>query len=370
LRLVATGNTICETMNSQRPDLSQTSPEVVAYIAALEAEIARLHEAVSIPVEESATDESAQNPPAETPIAEEPPTTFNVITVSANGLIKRTPRHLYSPQRRGGMGIFDLETPSEDSPATLLIADESQHLIVLTNRGRAFRMPVNTWPASPLRSRGQSLAARLPLESGEQPALVVADQGRGYLALLTAQGYIRLWPYYIVGEKLRSDVPLYKVENFGPPAATCWTPGNGDLFIATRQGLAIRFSEKLIAGAGGQGIRLEGGDAVAAITAVQPAEGVFLLGADGRGTIRMMAGFSPNKAPGAGGKLALKTDHLVGAVTVPEAMQADLFIISQLSKIIRFRADEVPPKEGVVQGVNCMALRADQTAAICISPLL
>ena len=42
----------------------------------------------------------------------------------------------------------------------------------------------------------------------------------------------------------------------------------------------------------------------------------------------------------------------------------DVFAISGLSKIIRFQAVEIPPKEGVVQGVNCMALRADEVTAI------
>jgi DNA gyrase subunit A len=346
------------TMTSQRPDLSQTSPEIIAYIQALEAENARWRQAAAEPSTADATAADIQYP-------EEPPTALNVITVSVNGLIKRTPRHLYSRQRRGGMGIFDLETPSEDAPATLLIADESQTLIVITNHGRALRVPVSTWPASPLRSRGQSLAAQLALEPGEQPALVVADQAKGYLALATTQGYVRLWPFYIVGEKLRSDIPLYTAENFGPPAAACWTSGHSDLFIATRQGLAVRFAEKQVSGSGTTGLRVESGDGVTALAAVLPTQSVFLLGADGRGTIRTMAGFSANKAPGAGGKLALKTDHLVGAVALPEAAPADLFIISRQSKIIRFRADEVPPKEGVVQGVNCMTLRADQTAAIC-----
>lgn len=356
-------------MNNQRPELSQTSPEVIAYIEALEAEIARLRQAAAETADPSMLDEPTQNPPIEPLLAEEPPTTLNVITVSTQGLIKRTPRHLYSRQRRGGMGIFDLETSLADPPAALVIADEAQVLIVITNRGRAFRLPVNAWPAAPLRSRGQSLAALLSLDTNERPAVIVADQGRGYLALVTPSGYVRLWPYYIVGERLRSDVALYKVDDFGPPAAACWTSGNSDLFVATQHGLAIRFGEKLIPGPGAQGIRLDTGDTVIGITSVQAPEAVFLLGADGRGTIRTMAGFSPNKAPGAGGKLALKTDHLVGSVTVPVAGPADLFILSRLSKIIRFSTDEVPPKEGVVQGVNCMTLRADQTATVCINSL-
>ena len=112
-------------------------------------------------------------------------------------------------------------------------------------------------------------------------------------------------------------------------------------------------------------MRLDPDDAPVALAAVRPESGVFLITADGRGTIRLMSGFSANKAPGGGGKVALKTEHLVGAITVDEA--DNIFIISRLSKIIRFSAAEVPAKEGVVQGVNCMALRADETMAVARS---
>ena len=91
------------------------------------------------------------------------------------------------------------------------------------------------------------------------------------------------------------------------------------------------------------------------------------MGDDGRGTIRLMAGFSQNKAPGAGGKQVMKADRLVGIGAVNDG--DDIFAISRLGKIIRFRADEIPAKEGVVQGVACMALRSDETTAITIARL-
>ncbi len=80
-----------------------------------------------------------------------------------------------------------------------------------------------------------------------------------------------------------------------------------------------------------------------------------------------MAGFSQNKAPGAGGKQAMKADRLVGVGAVSE--RDDIFIISRLGKIIRFHADEIPAKEGVVQGVACMALRSDETTATVVATL-
>ena len=94
--------------------------------------------------------------------------------------------------------------------------------------------------------------------------------------------------------------------------------------------------------------------------------GVFMVGDEGKGTTRLYAGFNANKAPGAGGKVLMKVERLVGVAAMREA--DDIFIISRLGKIIRFAAGEVPAKEGVVQGVNCMALRADECVALTVSP--
>jgi DNA gyrase/topoisomerase IV subunit A len=89
-----------------------------------------------------------------------------------------------------------------------------------------------------------------------------------------------------------------------------------------------------------------------------------MISGDGRGTIRMMEGFAPNKSAGGSGKIAMNSDDVVSAATVVES--DDIFAITHLDKIIRFMAADVPPKEGVVQGVNCMTLRADQVVALAI----
>jgi DNA gyrase subunit A len=78
-----------------------------------------------------------------------------------------------------------------------------------------------------------------------------------------------------------------------------------------------------------------------------------------------MSGFAPNKSPGGSGKIAFKSNHVIGAVAV-EAND-DLFLISRLGKVIRFPAEEVASTEGIVQGVNCMALRSDETTALAVS---
>lgn len=345
-------------MNIERPDLSQLEPDVRAYIEELEAELSRLQQAERRP---------RPSGPADVPFEPtEAPTTMNVITISAAGLGKRTPRHLYERQRRGGMGVFDLETPEDDPPVFLVITDESQSLILVTNQARAFRLPVAKVPETPVRGRGQLLTSELPLRPDERLAIVLPSLDNGYAVLISQRGHVRRLRYHYFGENLRPGTLLYDLKELGPPAAACWTSGEAELFIVTRQARAIRFAERLVPATGCLGIRLDPGDAIAAITGVRPDSGVFLLGADGRGTIRLMSGFAGNKAPGASGKLAMKTDDLVGAVAINE--NDDIFAVSRLSKIIRFQAGEVPAKEGVVQGVNCMALRADETTALTCSP--
>ena len=352
----------------QRPDLSQSSSEVRDYIAWLESENARL-QAAAFAAEAGAEGDAAEALPPLEP--SEPPTTRNVVVITRSGLGKRTPRHLYLRQRRGGMGVFDVEAADDDPAATLLITEERSDLLVLTSRGRAFRLPVYFLDeAIAVRTRPQPFMVSVPLAEGEHWAVAVPAQTQGHLAVVSQQGFVRALPGHLFSETMRAGLAVFRPEEAGAPAAACWAPsGDSDLFLATRRGLAVRFPLKQVPTPGGPGLRLEAGDSVVAITAVRPAAlgdtGVLLVGADGRGTIRLMSGFAANKAPGAGGKLALKTDALIGASAVDEA--DDVFILSQQNKIIRFKAGEIPAKEGVVQGVNCMALRADQCLALAVS---
>ena len=72
-------------------------------------------------------------------------------------MVKRTPRHLYDRQRRGGMGVFDIDAPEGDPPAFLAVADITQTLIVVTTLGRAFPLAVSQLAESAVRGRGESI---------------------------------------------------------------------------------------------------------------------------------------------------------------------------------------------------------------------
>lgn len=337
----------------ERPDLKNVDPQIRAYIEHLESRL-------------KATDHPARS--AEKPIdrteilPSEPPTTINVVTISREGFGKRTPRHHYDRQHRGGIGIFDLETQPPDQPAVLSAADEVHTLLLFTNRARVFRLPMSKLDPSEVRSKGIHLLDRQPVDAGERIVAALPVQASGFVALVSAKGGVRVLRHHLFGEHLRPGTAMFNFNEFGPLTAACWSPGDADLLLVSRQGMAIRFNEKIVPPQGGQGMRMADGDELIAITAVYDDSGVFLAGADGKGTIRLMSAFAPNKSMGGSGKIAIRNDHVVGATAVAPA--DDLFLISQLGKIIRFRADEVPSTEGAIQGVNCMGVRFDEVVAV------
>lgn len=235
-------------MTFERPDLSQVDPIILAYIESLEAELTRLR---------SSSRTRRQPVPSEPAEPSEPPTTACLVTMSKNGSIKRTYRHLYTRQRRSGMGIFDLDTPEQDPPAYLTLADESADLLLITDSGRGYRLPVSSLPAGQIRERGQQIGSLLNFQPDESVRVFLPAKEDGYVAVLSERGYVRLLRHNYLGAKLRPGTPLFDVGRFGSVVTGCWTAGNEELFIATRNGKAIRFREKMVHANGSLGIRLE-----------------------------------------------------------------------------------------------------------------
>jgi DNA gyrase subunit A len=266
------------------------------------------------------------------------------------------------------MGVFGLDAVNDNPPAHLVVADLVENLLLLTDRGRAFHLPVERIFETELRGRGAPITSGFSLGREESLIAVLPHDDARSLVLASERGWVRRYRSSFVGPGMYQGTSLHDVAQGGPLAAACWSHTDDDLFLATVQGQALRFPGHHVRDRRGcLGIRIEEGDRVVAVTPVSEQSGVFMLGADGIGTIRLMSGFRANKAPGAGGKAAVKTDKLIGAVAIAEA--DDLFVISSLGKIIRFAAQEVPAKTGVVQGVNIISLRADEAVALAAGRL-
>lgn len=339
----------------QRPPLDNLPEDIRDYILYLESSLEKLKQ----PGTASSQSDQKDQPDFE---PSEPPTLYTILTGTGSGLLKKTSRHIYQRQRRGGMGVFDIDLPQGQAPQILAHLHLEQKALVLTSFGRAFHLNPGKLPEAQIRERGSLVSHHiLPLDEKEEITFILPNPNQGYLNVLTANGFVRRFRHHIFGDYLKPGTSLVDVREHGRLIAGCISSGDQDIFIASHRGIGIRFSEKSIPPNGCSGLRLAAGDEAVAVAAVDDDRYVFLLSADGMGTRRLMSGFSANKSPGAGGKIAMKTEALIAAFTVSDS--GDIFAISRLSKLIRFRADEVPAKDSAVQGVICMSLRSDECCA-------
>ncbi len=339
----------------EKPDLIGVDEEVLAYIAYLEGEVQKSKQS-----KKSRASSSSANPEPT-----EAPTTMQIITLSRNGVIKRTPRHLYARQKRAGMGVFEIDLPEDDRPHQILVGDVASDLIVITNFARVYKLPIANIQETQVRGKGAPLSdllAGFGMHEREHMVTLLAGEG-AHIAILTERGYV------ITRNKnfLKNGAILYDVNAILPPKAACWSTGTDEIFIGTKRGLGIRFATKQVSSKGSAGIRVEEGDELLGIAAVESDGGVLLVSDEGRGTIRLMEGFRPNKSPGGGGKVALKAENMVGMAKADPA--DDVFIVSSLCKMIRFNAGDIPAKTGAVQGVHLMSLRADEVTAAGVAQL-
>jgi DNA gyrase subunit A len=299
------------------------------------------------------------------------PTSRMVIAISDAGWAKRTPVTAYSSQRRGGIGLFDLKLASDDRVAHLLVADEDDTLLLITEEGRAYHLPVADLPRTLPRSWGTHLPERLGLDHGAALRVAISlspDDRSLYIIVASSDGYVWRVGRHYVGQEMAPGTVLFDTSQArGAPVAACRSRGDQDLFLATQQGRAIRFPESAVPVRGVQGIQLVGGDRVVGVASVNDADSVLVLAEDGLGTRRLMSSFAANRSPGWQGKASLKGQAIAG-VTLATEDQTDIFIISEYGKLIRFQAGEVPIKTSSVQGVRCMTLRGDQAAALATTP--
>ena len=96
-----------------------------------------------------------------------------VVTVSANGYVKRTALSDYRSQRRGGKGRSGMATRDEDVVRDVFAASTHAPVLFFTTRGIAYKLKVYKLPLGSPQSRGRPLVQLLPLQEGETISAVL-----------------------------------------------------------------------------------------------------------------------------------------------------------------------------------------------------
>ena len=170
-----------------------------------------------------------------------------VITVSRGGYIKRSPLSLYRAQRRGGKGRIGATTKEEDVVEHLFVASTHAFILAFTNRGRMHWIKVYDLPSLGPATRGKAIVNLLNLEPNERVVALASTKDfpeDRFLVFATKQGLIKKTPLSAYSNVRSGGIIAINIEDGDELLSVRITDGTRQIFIGTRLGQGIRFSEK------------------------------------------------------------------------------------------------------------------------------
>jgi DNA gyrase subunit A len=297
-----------------------------------------------------------------------------VVTVSHGGYIKRSPLTVYRAQRRGGKGTTGMATKEEDYVEHLFVATTHSYILLFTNLGRVHWLKVHEVPQLGRAAKGKALVNFLQVQPGERVSAMIPIRQfevDKHLLMATRRGVVKKTELSAYANPRAGGIIALTLDDGDELIAVRLTSGRDEVFLATRQGMAIRFEEGEVrpigrAGRGVIGIDLEQGDEVVAAEVVRPGTTILTVNERGYGKRTELEEY---RLQGRGGKgiinvrVTEKNGPVVGTLQVQE--QDQVMMISQEGKVNRMPVREISVIGRATQGVRLQGLEPnDRVAAV------
>jgi DNA gyrase subunit A len=298
-----------------------------------------------------------------------------VITVSRGGYIKRSPLSLYRAQRRGGRGRIGATTKEEDLVEHLFVASTHAFILAFTNRGRMHWIKVYDLPQLGPATRGKAIVNLLNLEPNERIVAMAATKDfpeDRFLIFATRSGMVKKTALSAYSNVRSGGIIAINVEEGDELLSVRISGGEDQIFIGTRQGQGIRFSEKDVRPMGRDttgviGVSLsKENDEVVEMDVV--AEHGHLLSVT-EGGYGKRSEVSEYRYQGRGGsgviniKVTEKNGAVVGIKSVTDADQ--ILLITERGQLIRLKVKGVRETGRAAQGVRLITLdEGDRVVAV------
>jgi DNA gyrase subunit A len=290
------------------------------------------------------------------------------ITVTNTGYIKRTAISTYRAQRRGGKGRIGMRTREEDFVSHLFIASTHSYIMIFSDRGRAYWLRVHEIPDVGPGGKGKAIANLVAMEEGERIAALLAvkefpeQEDQQYVVMGTRKGVIKKTDLSAFRNPRAGGIIAMGVEQGDAVIAVQMSDGKEQVFLGTRDGMAIRFEETDVRSMGRtaygvRGISLRDDDEVVAMEVVREGGTLLTVAQNGYGK-RTELGEYRLQSRGGVGIINIQTSDRNGKVVGIAYVSDDdeLMIISQQGMIIRMRAGDVRAIGRATQGVRLIEM--------------
>lgn len=305
----------------------------------------------------------------------------SVLVLTQGGYIKRTNPDEYRKQRRGGVGVIDLNTKEEDFVTIFLTASTHSDVLFFTDKGKAYQMKMYEIPEGRRATKGKSILNFLSMNADERVTSVLAipKEKKQDLSMLlvTRQGTAKRVAAESFFEVRRSGLIAISLDVGDELISATFVEKSDQATVVTSNGQAIRFKAADIR---------EMGRNAAGVRAIKLGKNDFVIGAGGIpseikepymlvvseigfGKRTKLKDYKIQKRGGSGiktAKVTPKTGKLVSAQVIEDG-EGEIVVMSKKGQVIRTDLKEVPALGRQTQGVRIMRLReGDRIASITV----
>ena len=319
-----------------------------------------------------------------------------IVTMSHSGYLKRTPLSTYRQQRRGGTGRTGMKTREEDFVEYLFTASTHSYLLIFTNTGRVYWLKVYEVPDVGAAGKGKHIGNLVALQPGEtvKTLLEVRDleDESSFVFFATRKGTVKKTAVKDFSNVMSRGIIAIGIEKDDELVAARLTDGNQIVFLASHEGMAIRFDEEGVRPMGRpaygvRGMDLDKGDYIVGV-AVTPKEGngkkkkkgdsedeelpslILSITENGYGKRTPVEEYRLQSRGGKGVinvKTTQRNGKVAGIMLVSD--HSECMVISQFGKIIRIETSQIREAGRSTQGVRLLHLDSgDRVAAAVVIP--
>jgi DNA gyrase subunit A len=310
-----------------------------------------------------------------------------VITVSHSGYLKRTPLSAYRQQGRGGKGRMGMKTRDEDFVEHLFIASTHSYILVFTNTGKLYWLKVYEIPDVGAAGKGKHILNLVNLSKEEQVAAVLAVRelpdepkdvqvgeetfaAEGYVITVTRKAVIKKTRLAEFSNVRAAGILAMRIDEGDELIGAKLTTGRENIFLASHEGMAIRFPETGVrdmgrAAYGVNGMDLDEGDYLVGMQVVGDKELILSVSEKGFGKRTAITEYRLQSRAGKG-VINLKTTDRNGKVVAVLSVteESEVMIITQFGKITRLDSSTIRESGRSAQGVKLISLEeGDQVSA-------
>ena len=295
-----------------------------------------------------------------------------VIVMTQAQYIKAVSADSFRTQGRGGRGVSGAKMKSDDIVSNVIFTTSHSYLLFFSNRGRVYRLRALEIPERERTAKGIPIVNLLPLNQGETIQAIIDTRefpGERFLFFATKEGQVKKTPFNEYDSSRRDGLIALKLRPKDELVRVIETSGSDDVFMVTRDGQTIRFSEKGVrpmgrSAAGVRGMKMRANDEVVSCDVAKDDSAILIITESGYGKRTQVSNFTRKGRGGMGMigiKLTGKKGHVVAAFMA--GIDDDIVVVASGGTTIRTPVKEISSQGRAATGVRIMSMDEGQVVA-------